>query len=380
MPRVGQEVLIDFLNADPDRPVVVGRVFTNLQKVPYALPKFRDVAGMRTESSPRMVMGGADGGAAASGEPSPLGGGVPMDAARIAKTLQSRGFGAWSPDKSAHMWSGNELTFTDKNGAERVYLQAQRDFSTLVKKNATAVIGDARSTKVGTDDVLVVDNKQNTKVAVDRTIAVGNDQRHTVGGSDYHFIRKNQVVKVDDNILMLSKATRINADEILILGVGSSKLILHPNYIVIQANDVFINPGEVEASDAAEGTRPKPQHEKDEAARKAKAALDARVKAQAGDDQAKQGSPHEIKTAKELYKSEAEKAARQWSAALQRGDRPGAAYWLLKQHGALHGGGFNGLETRAAAQRVLQSTVLPDGSRFTPHEINEAIARYMPRG
>src|SRR5262249_44628703 len=45
LPRVGQEVIVDFLGADPDRPVITGRVYTNLEKVPYKLPENKTQSG-----------------------------------------------------------------------------------------------------------------------------------------------------------------------------------------------------------------------------------------------------------------------------------------------------------------------------------------------
>ncbi len=51
IPRVGQEVLIDFLGQDPDRPVVMGRVFTKTNPVPYALPDHKTVSGIRSQTS-----------------------------------------------------------------------------------------------------------------------------------------------------------------------------------------------------------------------------------------------------------------------------------------------------------------------------------------
>src|SRR5262249_19086768 len=53
LPRVGQEVIVDFLGGDPDRPVITGRVYTNLQKVPYRLPERKTQSGWRSNSSPR---------------------------------------------------------------------------------------------------------------------------------------------------------------------------------------------------------------------------------------------------------------------------------------------------------------------------------------
>src|SRR5262249_42052966 len=51
LPRVGQEVLVDFLGGDPDRPVIVGRVYTNLQKVPYKLPANKTQSGWKSNST-----------------------------------------------------------------------------------------------------------------------------------------------------------------------------------------------------------------------------------------------------------------------------------------------------------------------------------------
>ena len=52
LPRVGQEVLVDFLGGDPDRPIITGRVYTNLQKTPYKLPENKTQSGWKSNSSP----------------------------------------------------------------------------------------------------------------------------------------------------------------------------------------------------------------------------------------------------------------------------------------------------------------------------------------
>lgn len=57
IPRVGQEVLIDFLGEDPDRPVVAGRVFTKNNPVPYALPDHKTVSGIRSQTSNQPLSG-----------------------------------------------------------------------------------------------------------------------------------------------------------------------------------------------------------------------------------------------------------------------------------------------------------------------------------
>jgi type VI secretion system secreted protein VgrG len=107
LPRVGQEVLVDFLGGDPDRPMIVGRVYTNLQKVPYKLPEHKTRSGWRSQSSP--------------------GGG---------------GF--------------NEIRFEDAKGKEEVYIQAENNLRKLVKNNENVSIRGNRSTQVGRIDSTLV--------------------------------------------------------------------------------------------------------------------------------------------------------------------------------------------------------------------------------
>ncbi len=85
LPRVGQEVLIDFLGADPDRPVVIGRVFTMTTPPPYKLPQYKMVGGLRSESYPRpkAAAGGGMGGGPGDGPAAPA-------ARPLAPTTRSR--------------------------------------------------------------------------------------------------------------------------------------------------------------------------------------------------------------------------------------------------------------------------------------------------
>lgn len=105
IPRVGQEVLVGFLEGDPDQPIVVGRVYNNTSRVPYPLPEAKTVSGWRSDSSPG-----------------------------------SGGF--------------NELRFDDQKGRELVFVQAERDLVKLVKNSESVSVGEARLSEVGrTDDV-----------------------------------------------------------------------------------------------------------------------------------------------------------------------------------------------------------------------------------
>jgi type VI secretion system secreted protein VgrG len=124
LPRIGQEVVVDFLGGDVDRPLVTGRVFTNLQKVPYKLPASKTQSGWKSHST-----GG--------------GGGY------------------------------NEMMFEDAHGRELVKMQAERDMETLVKNDERETIGQDQHTAVGANRTLTV--------GVDRTTNIGQNDSNTVG-------------------------------------------------------------------------------------------------------------------------------------------------------------------------------------------------------
>lgn len=93
IPRIKQEVIVDFLEGDPDRPIITGRVYNKDQPVPYKLPENATQSGIKSHSS----KGG-------------------------------------SPDNF------NEIRFEDKKGEEELHIQAEKDMSTLVKNNRTTTI------------------------------------------------------------------------------------------------------------------------------------------------------------------------------------------------------------------------------------------------
>jgi type VI secretion system secreted protein VgrG len=107
LPRVGHEVLVGFLEGDPDQPVVVGRLYNNTSRVPYKLPERRTVSTWRSSSSP-----GLEG--------------------------------------------SNEIMFEDARGAELVYVQAERNLEKLVKVDESIAIGNNRRKAVAVDETISV--------------------------------------------------------------------------------------------------------------------------------------------------------------------------------------------------------------------------------
>lgn len=122
LPRVGDEVLIAFVDSDPDRPVIIGSVFNSEQKPIYALPANKTQSGIKTKSS--------KGGGAAN---------------------------------------FNELRFEDKKGSEEINIQAEKDMTLLVKNDRTETVKRHRTE--------TVDGKHTETTKLDRsaTVTQGNE-------------------------------------------------------------------------------------------------------------------------------------------------------------------------------------------------------------
>ena len=151
-PRIGDEVVVSFLEGNPDRPLLTGSIYNGDNAPPYAVPAQATVSGIRSRSS--------------------------------------KGGGASN---------FNELRFDDKSGSEYVWLQAEKDFHRLVKhdatdevvrnhqveigKNHTAAVGEAYDLKIGKTAKLEIGNDASAKVLGDLNMAVEGGMGLKVGGS-----------------------------------------------------------------------------------------------------------------------------------------------------------------------------------------------------
>lgn len=118
LPRVGHEVIVDFFGGDPDQPIVVGRVHDVPSPAPYLLPEHQTKSTWQTNTTPNQE--------------------------------GSKSF--------------NEILFEDKQGSELVYLQAQRNYMTLTKRNETERTGETRTMVVGHHRLAVVGSVAATQV------------------------------------------------------------------------------------------------------------------------------------------------------------------------------------------------------------------------
>jgi type VI secretion system secreted protein VgrG len=214
LPRIGQEVLVDFFGGDPDRPVIVGRMFTNLQKVPYKLPANKTQSGWRSSST-----GG--------------GGGY------------------------------NEILFEDASGKELVNIQAQKDMTKLVKNDESSTVGRDRvrivkrneDVTVGKSRALRVVENESLTTGLKLSITAGVNRTSTVGFVDATTVGEKFTVTVsppaeapEDSENSGASATSVTMTDkkiVLTTGAGAS-ITLEGDTITIEAAKV-----EVSATDQA---------------------------------------------------------------------------------------------------------------------------------
>ncbi|MBY8309574.1 type VI secretion system tip protein VgrG [Vibrio fluvialis] len=125
IPRIGHEVIVSFLNGDPDQPIVTGRTYHATNTAPYTLPDNKTKTVLRTE------------------------------------THQGQGY--------------NELSFEDQAGSEQIYLHAQKDFDGLIENDHTRVIKH--------DKHLTVENDRFTQIKNNQHLIVGGESRESVTGN-----------------------------------------------------------------------------------------------------------------------------------------------------------------------------------------------------
>lgn len=143
VPRIGQEVIVSFLEGDPDQPVITGRVYNADQMPPWELPANKTQSGILTRSS-------------SDGSPS----------------------------------TANQLKFEDKKGEEQIYIHAEKNKDTHVENND--------STFVGNDQTLVVDHDQSSTIKNDQWVKVENNRDVKVLQREDYAVEHGQVTVVGD--------------------------------------------------------------------------------------------------------------------------------------------------------------------------------------
>ena len=208
IPRIGQEVVVQFLEGDPDRPLVSGAVYNGMNGLPFTTDHYKTQSGIRTQSNPI----DADG---------------PND-------------------------KYNMLRFDDKRGCEQVFVRSQKRLDVRALADYYDTSGGSRNTVIGGKD-------DKGHQGGDYLLTVGNDTDIHINGSLYQRVEK----KVDSTVVgdviydfeanhatMVGTKSELNAKQIIIeakekisLKVGSSFILIEPAGVTIYGTSVKINSG-----------------------------------------------------------------------------------------------------------------------------------------
>jgi type VI secretion system secreted protein VgrG len=208
IPRIGQEVIVEFLEGDPDLPIITGRVYNATNKVPYPLPDNKTRSTLKTDSS----KGG-------------------------------QGF--------------NEIRFEDKKGEEEFFIHAEKDQQIRVKNDCIETIMHDRHLIVENDQFEHVKNERSEKVDRSHFEEIGQDRNLTVKGKEAKEVKQNLSLTVQgkveedfkqDHSETVSSNYKLEATQVTIeakskieLKVGGSSITMEAAKIELKAPQVAVS-------------------------------------------------------------------------------------------------------------------------------------------
>ncbi|WP_416406436.1 type VI secretion system tip protein TssI/VgrG [Paracidovorax citrulli] len=189
IPRIGHEVVVDFLNGDPDYPLVVGCVYNAANMPPWALPGNATQSGIKTKSS----KGGAFGDGMKNGA-----------------------------------GDANAIRFEDKKGAEQLWLHAQKDQLIEVENDEDHWVGQDRRKTIDRDETNVIHRDRTETVDRNEKITVHGWRTEEVDGDETITIHSNRKERVDhDETISIgdNRDETVGANEDIRIGSNRSKTV-----------------------------------------------------------------------------------------------------------------------------------------------------------
>ena len=208
IPRIGQEVIVDFLEGDPDQPIIVGRVYNAEQMPPWDLPANATQSGILTRSS------------------------------------KGGGYG-----------NANAIRFEDKQGAEQLWIHAEKNQDIEVENDETHWVGHDRTKTIDHDETThvkhdrteTVDHNETITIGVDRkesvgsneTISIGVDRTETVGSNETITIGSNRTITVgasETATVALQRTHTVGINETIAVGAAQEVAVGAAQSITVGAN------------------------------------------------------------------------------------------------------------------------------------------------
>jgi type VI secretion system secreted protein VgrG len=179
IPRIGQEVIVDFLEGDPDQPIITGRVYNAGQMPPFGMPAGAVVSGVKSNST--------------------KGGG---------------GF--------------NEISLNDTKGTELINIHGQYDMQTKVEHDQRLNVVNNRTKNVGVDESTTVGNNRTEHVGANEKITIDANRTETVGANETINITANRTETVGSNeslSVALTRTHSVGINEMINIGAAQEVTI-----------------------------------------------------------------------------------------------------------------------------------------------------------
>jgi type VI secretion system secreted protein VgrG len=164
-PRIGQEVIVDFLEGDPDQPIITGRVYNAELQPPFGFPAGAVISGVKSD------------------------------------THKGNGY--------------NEISLDDTAGKERITIHGQYDMNSTIEHDQTTTVHNCRTDRIDVDDSESVGNNQSLDVGVNRTKKIGANETITVGANRDGTVQANETLTV-----ALTRTHTVGVNEAITIGAA----------------------------------------------------------------------------------------------------------------------------------------------------------------
>jgi type VI secretion system secreted protein VgrG len=179
IPRIGMEVIVEFLEGDPDRPIVTGCVYNGTNKPPYGLP------GEKTKST--------------------------------IKSNSSKGGGGY-----------NEMRFEDKKGSEEIWVHAQKDRNLVIEHDETKTVHHDRTKTVDHDQMITIGHDETSLIGNNRTETVGNNETIKIGANRTELVVLNETITIGAN-----RTEQVALNETITIGANRTETVASDETITI---------------------------------------------------------------------------------------------------------------------------------------------------
>ncbi|WP_223488357.1 type VI secretion system tip protein TssI/VgrG [Pseudomonas sp. A-RE-19] len=213
VPRIGMEVVVTYLDGDPDQPLITGCVANKLTPVPYPLPEHKTKTVLRSHSSP-------------------------------------------------HTGGYNELSLEDRAGQEQIYLRAQRDLEQLILNDSDTKIGNDRREQITRDSHSLISNDRFEQVDNHSASLIKGDELHTTEGVRNSVIGGDELITISGNssttaggtlVIQAGPHAHVSAANVVINAGTSLTLQAGGQHIVINSSGIFSSVAIVEGGSPVAG-------------------------------------------------------------------------------------------------------------------------------